>query len=82
MIRVKYQRGSGDSGAIILLFVVCTVVSVLLMAITWMGNARKKRAENDLYNLSKRNAKEINVERDLLGYKVTYKRGLFGFKEQ
>lgn len=76
----RSQTGSGDSGAIILLFVVCSFLSIALIVINWMGEVREERAERDMQWWNKRNAKAVNVHREPMGYEVVFKNTLLGYR--
>lgn len=78
--RLYKQAGAGDSGVIILLFVVCIVISVTFILLDWMGSVREQRAKSDLLWWSSKNSEAINIEREPHGHQVTFKRGLLGFK--
>ena len=71
----KSQKGSGDSGTILIVFGACCVMSVVLIIFNWMGDSLEKRRQ-----ASNHKAENNVVETyEPFGYEVVYKRGISGY---
>ncbi len=73
----RLQKGSGDSGSIIIVFGACCVLSVLLIIFNWMGDSMQERRDSRSQN---RDTEETVLINEPFGYEVVYSRSLTGFK--
>jgi hypothetical protein len=73
----KSQKGSGDSGTILVIFGACCAVSVVLIIFSWMGDSMEARRNAITY---KKEKESQNYEP--FGYEVVYRRGISGYSQE
>jgi len=74
----KSQKGSGDSGTILILFGACCAMSIVLIIFNWMGSSLEER--RNASNGTQTEEESLNYEP--FGYEVVYKRGISGYSQE